>query len=53
MLFFEGYLVDAEGFDLFVEGVEDLELGVQEVVGDVDLVVVRVDESPLGRAEVR
>ncbi len=48
-----GALVDAEGFDLFVEGVEDLEFGVQEVVGDVNLVVVRVDEAPFGRAEVR
>ena len=46
-------LVDAEGFDLFVEGVEDLEFGVQEVVGDVNLVVVRVDEPSLGWAEMR
>ncbi len=45
--------VDAEGFDLFVEGVEDLQFGVQEVVGDVNLVVVRVDEAPFGRAEMR
>ena len=46
-------LVDAEGFDLFVEGVEDLKFGVQEVVGDVNFVVVRVDEASLGRTEMR
>ena len=46
-------LVDAEGFDFFVEGVEDLQFGVQEVVGDVNFVVVRVDQASLGRAEVR
>ena len=48
-----GALVNAERFDLLVEGVEDLEFGVQEVVGDVNLVVVRVDETPFGRAEMR
>ena len=46
-------LVNAERFDLLVEGVEDLEFGVQEVVGDVNLVVVRVDQASLGRAEMR
>ena len=46
-------LVDAERFNLFVEGVEDLEFCVQEVIGDVNLVVVRVDQSSLGRAEMR
>ena len=46
-------LVDAEGFDFFVEGVEDFEFGVQKVIGDVNFVVVRVDEASLGRAEVR
>ena len=45
--------VDAERFDLFVEGVQDLHLGVQEVVGDVNLVVVRVDQASFGWAEVR
>ena len=48
-----GALVNAERFDLFVEGVEDFEFGVQEVVGDVNLVVVRVDEASFGRTEVR
>lgn len=38
-----GPSVNAERLDLFVEGVEDLEFGVQEVVGDVNLVVVWVD----------
>lgn len=38
-----GPSVNAERLDLFVEGVEDLKFGVQEVVGDVNLVVVRVD----------
>ena len=46
-------LVDAERFNLFVEGVEDLEFCVQEVIGDVNLVVVRVDQASLGRAEMR
>ena len=48
-----GTLVNAEGFDLFVEGVENLEFGVQKVIGDVNFVVVRVDQASLGRAEVR
>ncbi len=46
-------LVDAEGFDFFVEGVEDFEFGVQKVIGDVNFVVVRVDQASLGRAEMR
>ena len=46
-------LVDAEGFNLFVEGVKDLKFGVQEVIGDVNFVVVRVDQTSLGRAEMR
>ncbi len=48
-----GPSVNAERLDLLVEGVEDFQFGVQEVVGDVNLVVVRVDETSLGRAEMR